>query len=417
MTEAGKRLKSNMEAAESMEATRRAIAQNAATAQQEKEEAIANVYEMAGKIKATNFQKAQSNFFGLLMLKQVKDSKSYRERFGMSWEKFCDHVGVNRRWVDEQLADLKPFKTEFLEAFLQFSGVPVSKIKYLAESITEGNSAFSEKGITYNGEVIPIDADHGDEIRAYIETLEEDHRKKTEELEATLSAAKKVSASKEKVINTLERDLKRLAKRVDLSDLTDEEQDAINLLSQVQMNFMMGISDVKKQIEPHKAPAIALRSYYFLLLYIQKFCTDEREALNETYRDAGDCPWDIMDQEVPDWTKVADNLPSMAGRGIGKKLNAKLDQRKAQAEARKKGKAGKGGQEGGGDAVGLGRGIQLFHLRGVRRARREQAEPGGIPQAPCRGSRHHGHAGTQGNGDARGRRRMVLLGLVLDDRG
>src|SRR5208337_4605334 len=99
---------------------------------------IANIFEMAGKIKATTFFGAQSKFFNLLMLKQVKDSKEYRDRFDMSWEKFCEHVGVNKRWVDEQLADLKPFEVEFLEAFLQFSGVPISKFKYLGESVVEG---------------------------------------------------------------------------------------------------------------------------------------------------------------------------------------------------------------------------------------------------------------------------------------
>lgn len=337
-TEADKLVKNYSAAALSMEEERRNIEKNTETAQREKEEAIANVYEMAGKIKATNFQKSQSDFFRLLMLKQVKDSKEYRGRFGMTWEKFCEHVGVNKRWIDEQLTDLKPFKAEFLEAFLQFSGVPVSKIKYLAESVLEGTSKISDDAIVYNGETIPLDAEHKDDIQAILETLKEDHKKKTEELEATLSATKKVNAAKEKVINTLERDLKRLEKKVDLSDLTDEEQDAINLLNRVQMDFMMGMSDIKKAIKPHEAPAIALRSYYFLLLFINKYCTDEREALNETYREAEECPWEIMDQEIPDSAVVVDNLPCFAGQGIGVLYQAKIDARKAKAEAKKKGK-------------------------------------------------------------------------------
>ncbi|MHB8123762.1 MAG: hypothetical protein ACYDG4_16615 [Desulfuromonadaceae bacterium] len=331
----------------SREAELKNIEKNGATAQREKEAAIANVYEMAGKIKTTNFFKTQADFFNLLMLKKVKDSKEYRERAGLTWEQFCDHIGVNRRTVDRQLEDLEPFRVEFLDTFANFSGVTINKIKYLGIAVNEKLVTVSENAITINGETIPLDAEHKDDIQAILETLEEDHRKKTEELEASLSASKKVAAAKEKVINTLERDLKRLEKRIDLSDLTDEEQDAINLLNQVQMDFQRGMSDIKKAIEPHKAPAIALRSYYFLLLFVQKFCTDEREALNETYREADECPWDIMDQEIPDSAVVVDNLPCFVGQGIGVLYQAKIDARKAKAEARKKGKAEKeGGTDG-----------------------------------------------------------------------
>lgn len=337
-TEADKLVKNYSEAAESMEITRRNIEKNAVTAQIEKEEAIANVYEMAGKIKATNFQKAQSNFFGLLMLKRVKDSKEYRDRLGMSWEKFCEHVGVNRRWVDEQLGDLKPFKVEFLEAFLQFSGVPINKIKYLAESVAEGNSAFSDNAIIYNGETIPLDAEHKDDIQSILENLETAHKTEKEELEASLSASKKVAAAKEKVINKMERDLKRLEKTVDLSELTDEEQDAINLLATVQMDFLRGLSDIKKAIKPHEASEIVLRSYYMLLIFISKVCMDVRMALNEAYQDAECVPWEIRDEEIPEPEVLADNLPTFVGKGMGAKYKAKIEQRQAAADAKKAGK-------------------------------------------------------------------------------
>lgn len=344
-TEADKLVKNYSEAAESREIERRNIEQNAVTAQREKEEAIANVYEMAGKIKAINFQKAQSNFFGLLMLKKVKDSKEYRDRFGMTWEKFCEHVGVNKRWIDEQLADLKPFKVEFLEAFLQFSGVPISKVKYLAEAKLEVTSNLSENAIVYNGETIPLDAEHRDDIQALLETLETAHKTEKEELEAALSASKKVAAAKEKVINTMERDLKRLERKVDLSDLTDEEQEGINLLAQVQMDFMKGLSDIKKKIVPHEAPEIVLRQLYFLWIFVAKVAADERMALNESYRDAEEVPWEIMENEIPEQDVLAENSPIFAGRNIGEKIRGAKAKRQAATGAKKTGK-GEGKAEG-----------------------------------------------------------------------
>ncbi len=336
-SEADKLVKNYSKAAESREIEKRNIERNAEAVQQEKEEAIAAIYEMAGKIKATHFQKTQSNFFGLLMLKQVKDSKEYRGRFGMTWEKFCEHVGVNRRWVDEQLADLKLFKTEFLEAFLQFSGVPVSKIKYLAESISEGTSIISDNAIVFNGETIPLDAEHRDDIQALLENLETSHKQEKEELEANLSAAKKVTAAKEKVINQLEREIKRLERTVPKTDLTDEEQDAVNLLSQVQNDFLQWLSDIHKKIKPNEAPEIALRSYYYLLIFMSKACLEERMKLEEAYRDAEAVPWEIRDDElalIPEET-LADNLPTFVGQGIGKKLKEKRAQRVANKTAKK----------------------------------------------------------------------------------
>lgn len=334
-TEADRLVDNYTEAAESQESMRRDIEKTAETIQLEKEEAIANVYEMAGKIKATTFFKSQAEFFNLVMLKKVKDSKEYRERFGMTWEQFCEHAGVNRRTVDRQLDELEPFRQEFLEAFLQFSGVPVSKIKYLAESISEGNSEISGNAITCNGETIPLDAEHRDEIQALLENLEATHKQEKEDLEASLRAKEKVAAAKEKVINELERDLKRLEKKVVKTELTPEEQDAVNLLAQVQSDFLTGVSDIKKKINPKQSSEIVMRSYYMLLIFISKVCMDVRLAIQDDFPDAEAVDWELRDDEIPPQDVLADNLPSFVGQGIGQKLKAKMEQREAKRAAKK----------------------------------------------------------------------------------
>ena len=336
-TDADKLVKNYSEAAESMEATRRNIEKNANTAQREKEEAIANVHEMAGKIKATNFFRTQADFFNLLMLKQVKDSKEYRDRFGMTWEQFCDHVGLKRRTVDLQLEDLEPFRQDFLATFANFSGVTISKIKYLGMAVDQKLATVAENAITYNGETIPLDAEHRDEIQALLENLEASHKQEKEELEATLSAQKKVAAAKEKVINNLERDLKRLERTVPKTELTAEEQDAINLLAKVQTDFLTGISDIKKMIKPNEAPEIALRSHYYLLILLSKVCLEERMKLEEAYRDAEAVPWEIREDElelIPE-AVLADNQPIFVGQGIGAKVKAAREKRQAAADAKK----------------------------------------------------------------------------------
>lgn len=325
-------VKTLSEAAESQENMRRNLETNAEQTQGEKEEAIADIYEAAGKIKAMHFVKTQADFFNLVMLKKVKDAKDYRNRFGMSWERFCEHVGVSRRWVDEQLADLKPFKVEFLEAFLQFSGVAINKIKYLGESISGGTSGISENAIIYNGETIPLDAEHKDDIQALLESLEENHKKEKEESDATIKTKDRLLKSKEELVNKMEREINRLEKTVQKTDLTEEEQDCVNLLAQVQMDFLTGLSDIKKKIKPAEAPDIALRQLYFLYIFISKVCMEERLALHEFYQNAEEVPWEITEIELPPAEILIDNLPMTAGKGMGKAYKKQIEKRAAKSK-------------------------------------------------------------------------------------
>ena len=295
-------------------------------AQRDKEEAIARISEMAGKIKATNFFKTQAEFFNLLLLKKVKDSREYRDRFGLTWEQFCTHAGLNWRTIDRNLEDLKPFHGEFLQTFVNFSGITFNKIKYLGntESVT-----VTENAIIYNGETIPVDAEHADEIQSLLETLEENHKKEKEEAEATIRQKNKILKDKEAVLNKQEKTIMRLERTVPKSELTEEEQDACNLLAQVQTDFIAALSDIKKKIEPHKAPEIALRQFYFLLIFLAKVTMEERLILHEAYQGAEECPWEISEMELPPTDVMIDNLPLTAGEGLGKKVVDRIEERKA----------------------------------------------------------------------------------------
>ncbi|MDD4355804.1 MAG: hypothetical protein PHN98_01030 [Smithellaceae bacterium] len=292
--------------------------------QRDKEAAIAEIYEMAGKIKATNFFKTQAEFFNLLLLKKVKDSKEYRERFGMTWEQFCTQAGLNWRTIDRNLEDLKPFHGDFLQTFVNFSGVTFNKIKYLgfSESVT-----VTENAIIYNGETIPVDAEHADEIQSLLETLEDNHKKEKEEAETTIRTKDRLLKAKEDTINKMERELRRLERIVPKSELTEEEQDAVNLLQQVQKDFLAALADIKKKIEPHKAPEVALRQYYFLLIFLAKVTMEERLALHEAYEGAEECPWEISEMELPPTDVLIDNLPTTAGKGLGRKVAEKIEER------------------------------------------------------------------------------------------
>jgi hypothetical protein len=315
--------------AESVELMKKKIEKTTEEIQRDKENAIGKIYEAAGKIKAMKFQKSQSKFFMYLMLKQVKEEKEYRDRFGMSWEHFCNYIGVDKRRIDEKLAELRLFKTEFLADFANFSGVTINKIKYLGDAILADSAQIVGNAISYNGETIPVDLEHAEEIRALIETLEENHKKEKDEGDTTLRTKERLLKSKEDIINKMERELKRMERTIEKSELTEEEQEGVDMLIQMQKDFLIAISDIKKKIKPHKAPEVVLRQLYYLYIFMSKVTAEERLILHEEYKEAEDVPWEISEMELPPTDVMIDNLPMTAGKGLGKKVVDKLEERAA----------------------------------------------------------------------------------------
>lgn len=295
-----------------------------------KELAIAQVFEMSGKIKAVAFFESQTRLMKLLYLKQVKDAKTYREKFEMTWEQFCEHVGEDRRRVDEDLMDLKPFKADWLTKFVNGFGVEINKVKYLGEAISANSAKIQDNAIVYDGEVIPLSPEHRDDIQALLERLEESYTAQIEDKAANLKTKDRLIAAKEDVIKKQEKELHRLEKAVnktlDLSDLSEEEQEAVELLAGVQGEFVKAISTIKQKISYQSAPEVALRQLYFLFIFISKVAMEERMSLHELYKDADEVPWEIVEEELPATDVLVDNLPLT--KGMGKAYKGKIEARK-----------------------------------------------------------------------------------------
>ena len=197
-------------------------------------EAAPWLFEMAGKVKTLSFNESQSRFFKLILLKKVKDSKEYREKYGMTWEQFCEHAHVNKRWIDEQLADLKPFKVEFLEAFLQFSEFDFSKIKYLGQSALEENLQLQGDRLLFDGEAIPFEPEA---VQAVIEQLQDQLRSEKEEKKAALGTKDKVLKAKEELLNKQEKQLARYDKEAKAKGLTLEEDAFLQQMENMRIGF------------------------------------------------------------------------------------------------------------------------------------------------------------------------------------
>jgi hypothetical protein len=144
-----------------------------------------------------------------------------------------------------------------------------------------------------------------------------------------------VSADKQKMINSYSKEIAQLKRTMPKSELTEEEQEGVDMLIQLQKDFLTAISDIKKKIQPNKAPNVVLRQLYFLYIFISKVAMEERMDLNEAYKDADEVPWEISEMELPPTDVMIDNLPMTAGKGMGKKVVEKMEERKNKKNVKK----------------------------------------------------------------------------------
>ena len=279
-----------------------------------------------GAIKTNKAHRDYCDFLDALVLYRADKDKTYKKT-GLTWDKFCEASGYERSTADRIIKDIEPIFEAFSGNLPVFSGVGINDIRYLGKTKPGTMRGFDKDGnLVIDDEKIP---GTGEDITAYIIHLRETHEKEKDDLKASISAKDKVLASKEKVMNDQEREIARLKKSVPKSELTEEEQDAVNLLMRVQTDFMTSLSDIKKKIEPGKAPEIALRQYYYLLIFMQKITMEERIWLQTNYEQAEMGPDEITEEELPPTDVMIDNLPLSAGHGLGAKVVAKIEERKS----------------------------------------------------------------------------------------
>jgi len=249
------------------------------------------IYEMAGKIKAMNFSHRQAEFMMLLMLKQVKDSKDYRHKYGMTWEEFCEYAGLVRRTVDKQLEDLEPCRADFLASFANLVGDDISKIKYLGRAISAKLANFSDEGIHYDGRIIPLTPEYKDELSAILDELAEKTRKQEDELSAQKKASDRIQSDLHKRINKLEKDAERRKGVLADRDLSDEEAVFMKKMEALRLAFdgllINADPDNIEELALDRDPSPRIRAAvvataYYMRMQILKYY----DVVEQTYGDA-----------------------------------------------------------------------------------------------------------------------------------
>lgn len=280
-----------------------------------------------GVIKANKAYRDYSNLLDAVVLYRMHKDKTYKKQ-GLTWEAFCVAAGYERRTADRIVADITPVVEAFSDNLSALAGITFNDVRYLGKTNPDILSGFDENGNPVFGEgKIPFTPE---DVAAYVKQQKESHKQEIEEKDATIRTKERLISAKEAVITKMERELARLEKTVQKTDLTEEEQDAVNLLQEVQRDFIQWIADIKRKIKPGQAPEIALRQLYFLYIFMSKVCMEERLDLHEFYQHAEDVPWEITEMEIPSAEILIDNTPLTAG--MGRAYKEKIEQRKAAKE-------------------------------------------------------------------------------------
>lgn len=293
--------------------------------------------ELIGFIKRGHVQRRFDDLLDAVALYKAKTTKEHK-RAGLTWAEFCEHAGYEVRTADRIIADLRPVFEAFSDNLSNFAKVRLNKIRYLGKSLSDNCPISTDaNNVIIGDDVIPFAPENIDDINAAIETLKDRLDKQEKDHAATIKAS-------ERVQKDLHDNLVKLQKAVDAAEeqlagqiaavtpLTPEEQHLIDFLGEVQKDFLLMIARIRKEMEYATAPASAVRSLYFLLIFMSTVTLDERLALQQFYPDAVGSEYEINEDEVPPAEMMIANLPLT--RDLGAAFTAYMERRAAERAAR-----------------------------------------------------------------------------------
>jgi ribosome-associated translation inhibitor RaiA len=243
------------EAALSVVKTEQMEEQLAVAEQDKKEKTIAQIYKMMGRIEAAGLFEKVAVTSTFVWMKQVKKSQLYKKipEIG-SWKIFCNTMGYNRRYVDEQLQNLDAFGEKLLEVYRQFS-LSHKDLRKLRKSVSDGEMIVDSETIEINGEKIPFTPDYSEDMQAAIESLLDEKDRQLENKDATLKAKDRVLEAKEKIINKQEKELHKLTRQVKARGFEPGEENFIRDMENLKtmlvgVELKMDVRNMPKDMTP-----------------------------------------------------------------------------------------------------------------------------------------------------------------------
>lgn len=189
----------------------------------ERENLIAQCYEMAGQIKTAKMFSKYGDVTSLMWLKQVKESKIYQDLPNIgTWEKYCKYLGLDRHTVDQNLLNLSIFGEELLVTVTNLR-VGYRDIRKLRQLTSDGTISIDAEVVEIDGERIPLTPEHKDDLQAALDRAIDERNRFIKEQEKTIRIKERVSEDKEKKIQSLIEDIDKLEVRARAKGISPEE--------------------------------------------------------------------------------------------------------------------------------------------------------------------------------------------------
>lgn len=260
-----------------------------ATLEAEKEES-----RFEGILAKIDYDIAHNEFLKLLTLHRVKETKDYRKT-GKTWVEFCEAHGYPQRTADRLLEEIRPLFEQFSAKMADLAGVTFNKIRLLGRSVSANLAEIKDGCLVYDDQVIPLDAEHKDEIEAVLDQLKDNAEKIRKDKDATIAAQKKVLAANEKFKITKEREIAMLEGKAREKGLTPTEEGFLNKIEKLRTGF----DGYMLQLDPERVdelsrdaePTPRMRASYLAALdYMKKQILVAFDVATEMYGNAVMCP-------------------------------------------------------------------------------------------------------------------------------
>lgn len=240
---------------------------------------LAEAHEMIGRIQGVGMLTKMATVSTLVWLKDVKDSKLYRDLPNIgTWEDFCNYLKKDRRTVDEDLQNLNAFGEDFLAtvASLRVGYRDLRKLRQLSH---DGAITIDAEAVQINGERIPLDPDHKEDLQAAIEQIIEEQSRVKEEFTAQKKAHDRVQEDTRKSMIRLEKELGKFTAAAEGKGLTPDEDAFLKQVEITRMTFFGYMDRVNpetalKQYEtvtPRMQAALISLHYYFRQLVLASY--------------------------------------------------------------------------------------------------------------------------------------------------
>lgn len=310
---AGKQKRSDVdtEAALLMEGQEKLVDDSRRQQQEERERMIAECNRAIGRVQTANMFEKFASVSSLVWLKEVKDSKIYRDIPGVgTWENFCDSVGMSRQKVDLDLQNLEVLGEDFL---LTCRGLSVGyrDLRKLRQLTHDGELVIDSEAIEIGGERVLLAPEYKEDLQSLIERVIDEKNKAIQDSQATVKAKERCLGEKEKEIQKLHKDLSKLEDKAAAKGMTAEEDAFLKQMMSLRLRFdgymmegdpdaaMTGLADITPRMRAALISNLHYMKMQMLAAYDTAVMTYGNPAINPEV--AEEC--DAWESEYEAWTK------------------------------------------------------------------------------------------------------------------